>query len=248
MTRPWSDLERVRDLTRQGLTAPEIVGLTGVPRRTVDKWRRLGADVLEQRRRTAGDLVGCSCRNEIDPKAYVHLLGLYLGDGTLCSNGRFSLRLEIACDSSYPRLIEEAAAAVASVLPVRVNRRPRSGGCTYVTATSVHWRCLFPQHGPGLKHTRRIELVDWQRALVEAAPGQFVRGLLNSDGCRVVNRVKGGEYLRYQMANKSNDILELFEWACDLIGVRSTRSRIDIVSIARRESVEILEGVVGPKS
>lgn len=50
------------------------------------------------------------------------------------------------------------------------------------------------------------------------------------------------------MANKSNDILELFEWACDLIGVRSTRSRIDIVSVARRESVEILDGLVGPKS
>jgi hypothetical protein len=31
-------------------------------------------------------------------------------------------------------------------------------GCTEVASYSKHWICLFPQHGPGRKHDRRIEL------------------------------------------------------------------------------------------
>jgi len=38
------------------------------------------------------------------------------------------------------------------------------------------WPCLFPQHGPGRKHERKIELAPWQEAIVDREPEQFIRG------------------------------------------------------------------------
>lgn len=40
-------------------------------------------------------------------------------------------------------------------------------GCVEIALYSRHWPCLFPQHGPGRKHTRRIALEPWQQALVD---------------------------------------------------------------------------------
>jgi hypothetical protein len=55
------------------------------------------------------------------------------------------------------------------VLPNKVSRVTKAGeGCTEVSAYSKHWPCLFPQHGPGRKHERKIELTVWQQELVDA--------------------------------------------------------------------------------
>jgi hypothetical protein len=74
--------------------------------------------------------------------------------------------------------------------------------------------CLFPQHGPGRKHESAIELESWQEEIVGEFPGDFVRGLIPSDGYRGMNRVRrmvGGEekwyeYPRYLFVNRSADI------------------------------------------
>jgi hypothetical protein len=73
-----------------------------------------------------------------------------------------------------------------------------------------HWPCLFPQHGLGHKHERRIALVPWQQRIVDARPDQLVRGLIHSDGSRHINRIKHPkrtyEYVRYEFSNRSADI------------------------------------------
>jgi len=83
-------------------------------------------------------------------------------------------------------------------------------GCTTVQSLSKHWPCLLPQAGPGMKHTRVIQLADWPRKLLRAYPGLFVRGLFHSDGSRFVNRVtvagKTYSYPRYMFSNESKDI------------------------------------------
>jgi hypothetical protein len=70
--------------------------------------------------------------------------------------------------------------------------------------------CLIPQHGPGRKHERKIDLAEWQQAIVNREPEQLVRGLIHSDRCRVINRVvvNGKEYAypRYFFAQVSTDI------------------------------------------
>jgi hypothetical protein len=55
------------------------------------------------------------------------------------------------------------------------------------------------------------------------------------------------EYARYQFSNRSDDIRRLFTEACDMLGVRWRPWTRYHVSVARRESVEILDYFVGPK-
>ena len=62
---------------------------------------------------------------------------------------------------------------MAEVLPNRVSRTPKIG-CTEVSAYSKHWPCLFPQHGPGKKHERKIELTPWQQELVDRRATRWI--------------------------------------------------------------------------
>ena len=128
-----------------------------------------------------------------------------------------------------------------------------------VTAYNSHWPCLFPQHGPGRKHNRRIVLEPWQRRIVDTHPWEFIRGLFHSDGCRIANwttRLVGGErkryeYPRYFFTNRSTDILRLCCETLKNLGAewKVTRSGAHAfnISVARRASVALMDAHVGPK-
>jgi hypothetical protein len=116
---------------------------------------------------------------------------------------------------------------------------------------SKHWRCLFPQHGLGKKHLRRIELVDWQRQIVSDHPGALLRGLIHSDGCRFIACERRGHRVRYApryvFSNLSDDIKNIFCEACDRLDIHWTRSNAKSISIYRLSSVARLDEFVGPK-
>jgi hypothetical protein len=135
---------------------------------------------------------------------------------------------------------------MAEVLPNKVSRS-RKQGCTEVASYSKHWPCLFPQHGPGRKHERRIELTPWQQELVDLDPRPLIRGLLHSDGCRVLNWVNGTPYPRYHFTNVSADIRGIFGQACDQLGIEWRPNNRWTLSVARRGSVALLDQFVGPK-
>jgi hypothetical protein len=185
--------------------------------------------------------------------AYAYLLGIYLGDGCLTAHKRGVFRLEIALDGVYPGIVAECEAATSLVMPSnRVMVKPRAGDrAVDVTAYSKHWRCLFPQHGPRPKHHRRIELVDWQRAIADRYPHRLLRGLIHSDGCRVTNTVKHPKkaysYPRYQFSNRSADIRAIFSEYCDKLGIEWRQMNRHNISVARAESVARLDQFVGPK-
>ena len=113
----------------------------------------------------------------------------------------------------------------------------------------------FPQHGPGRKHMRKIELQPWQRTIVTAHPGRLARGLFHSDGYRGINRerahIPGGEhwyeYPRYLFSNESQDILRLCGEVLDQLGVAWRFSRRNAIPVARREAVARLDVFVGAK-
>jgi hypothetical protein len=188
--------------------------------------------------------------------AYAHLLGLYLGDGCVSALKKGVYSLRIACDDKYPRLIDEAAAAISAVYPSRRTYRVPSSGCTHVQSYWKHWPCLFPQHGHGRKHERRIRLAEWQQRIVDAYPGLFLRGLFNSDGCRITNwttrmvdgAAKRYEYPRYMFSNESADIIRLCTESLDLLGIAWRLPRRNMLSVARKEAVAALDLHVGPKS
>jgi len=125
-----------------------------------------------------------------------------------------------------------------------------------LVATSPAWTLAFPQHGAGKKHERAIALVGWQQHLVDRFPKQFLRGLIHSDGSRVVNRFQlklasGSReyaYPRYFFTNLSADIQRLFCESCERLGIRWTRSSYKNISVADRRSVALLDSFVGSKS
>jgi hypothetical protein len=164
--------------------------------------------------------------------------------------------LRITCADVWPGVMADCVQAIRALRPNNtVSRLPRQG-CTCVTARWKHWPCLFPQHGPGMKHTRPIVLEPWQEELVATHTGEFLRGLFHSDGCRVVNwaprtspdGASRYEYARWLFSNKSTDILDLCSASLHRLGIAHRFPRPDTISVARREAVAALDLVVGPKS
>jgi hypothetical protein len=184
-------------------------------------------------------------------EAYGYLLGLYLGDGCISRGPHGQAVLRIACANAWPGLLALAGNALSSVSPNRVFFVARDG-CTSVEGHWKHWLCLFPQHGPGKKHERPIVLAGWQRDLIEADPRPLLRGLFHSDGCRCMNKVtvngKAYAYPRYFFSNNSTDIMAICQWALDLQGVVWRMNNPHSLSVAKANSVAILDSFIGPKS
>jgi hypothetical protein len=87
-------------------------------------------------------------------------------------------------------------------------------------------------------------LEPWQRDIVHRHPEDFIRGCLESDGCRHRRLVNGRDYPAYAFRNRSVDILGLFTAACDRVGLRWRQATREIISIARRADVAKLDAVM----
>jgi hypothetical protein len=242
-----------------GINDCEIGRRLGIPRGTVRSWRHgLNSGSGGRTKSWSGkrDVTCFRCNHGwVDEEAYAYLLGVYLGDGWIRAGPREVFQLRITCDLRYPGIINEIATHIVIVRGVdRVGFASRVG-CVDVNAYWKHWPCLFPQHGPGRKHERRIELAPWQRLIVAAHPRALVRGLIHSDGNRHVNQVtrtlsfgsRSYRYPRYIFTNASTDILAIFTNALNVLGVHWTQMTARDVSVARGDHVAFLDSFVGPK-
>jgi len=89
-------------------------------------------------------------------------------------------------------------------------------------------------------------LTDWQQMLVDRRPGQLVRGLIHSDGCRFQNSGTNWSWPRYSFSQVSDDIRTVFCDACDRLGLHWTEARTTIY-VSRKRDVAILDEFIGPK-
>jgi hypothetical protein len=235
-------------LSSSGMSDYAVARETGISRITVFNWRH-GKPSLQPKP------VRSDWRPD-NPRTYSYLLGVYLGDGCLVRTGASSWRLVVVLDQRYPGVVDEVSRAMRAIgrSPLVVRDRP---GAKSVEASSPVWPAAFPQHGPGRKHLRKIELVGWQREITHAHPKELLRGLIHSDGCRCINRFKTKlpsgrvaeyEYPRYFFTNLSEDIRGIFCEHCDLLGIRWTQSNHRNISVSHRRSVALLDGFVGPKA
>lgn len=245
--------EAVRHLLGTGLSDHEIAARTGVPRATVQRWRLRGFPKPAPRQATEIRPQGWSARRR---EICAYLLGLYLGDGYVGTHER-SHSLVIACDAKYPDLLDLAHNAVAEFCPKRPAIQSVKGTNGVRVVSYWHaWPLFFPQHGPGSKLDRKIELVGWQEEIVEEQPEAFIRGLIHSDGSRCLNTFTVGlkdgprkySYPRYFFTNYSADIQRIFCDACDRLGIRWSRSNWRNISVSHRRSVALLDEFVGPKT
>jgi len=238
---------RALDLLRQG-TLSQVSRETGISRAALREWRDgiCGS--------TPAGCPRCSA-SSLAPEAYAALLGYYLGDGCLSRAHRY-FTLRVSCDEVYPAIADDVAEVIEEVRPGARVFRVAAPGTIVIQAHWKHWPCLFPQHGPGRKHERPIVLEAWQRTIVEAHPGPFLRGLFHSDGSRVRNwatrevagELKRYDYPRWQFTNVSLDIRELCCWALDLADVPWRQSNRHHISVSTRAGVARLDELIGLKA
>jgi hypothetical protein len=246
MAHPVEVVSRSLELAAEGRSATDVARLVGVPRATVRDWMYGKVP----RRGVRGGCARCGGVHDLRglPRAYVFLLGMYLGDGCLSAHRRGVFKLRISLDARYPMIVDECRDATRAVVPrSRVNIVDNRTWFE-LYSYSKSWPCLFPQHGPGKKHERRIVLTSWQLALVSQRPDLLLRGLLHSDGCRFTNTGRGGwSHPRYAFANLSPDIRAIFCATCDLLGLRWTASGDKTIYVSRKDDVALLDLFVGPK-
>jgi hypothetical protein len=255
---PATVAEALRLRDDEGLGARRVAARLGLPIATVRDWHTGKLPAHSQ----AGAGPHCPrCGqdehrfHELD-RGYVYLLGLYLGDGTISSHRRKVSKLRITLDVKYPRIVDECADAMSSTMPSSsVGRVLKPSNCFEVYSYSRAWSCLFPQHGPGPKHMRRIWLAEWQQRLAECWPEALIRGLIQSDGCRFINTGSGGwRHPRYVFTNVSSDIASIFCTACDCSGLHwtaaypSDETRAIAIYVSRVDDVARMDEFVGPKA
>jgi hypothetical protein len=232
------------DLIASGHSLNSVSRNLGVSRAAIREWRD-----------GAGRVVDEPCPAPVTPSAaYAALLGFYLGDGCISWHPR-TYCLRIACDEMLPAIVQDVLCCVRAVHPERRTYRVKGPGVIVVQSYWKHWPCLFPQHGPGRKHQRTLEMAGWQREIVERYPADFLRGLFHSDGCRVNNwatRIVDGqkkryEYPRWQFVNESADIMRWCGETLDLVEIPWRQTNRRTLSVSRREAVAELDALIGLK-
>jgi hypothetical protein len=254
--RPQSTVDSALRASDEGMPDKDNAALHGVAVKTIRRWRRL----YQRRGLPRGQAhLGAPCPRcdaaPLDGGAFAELFGWYLGDGHISLGRRGVYNLHIYNDVQYVEDNEHIKDLMRRVKPMGRPHTRLVPGCVVTTVSWKHWPCLFPQHGPGRKHERRLVMADWQREVVEEHPGDFLRGLFHSDGARVRNwatRVVAGElkrydYPRWQFVNMSPEILGWCTEALDLVGVEWRRSNHKTISVSRRESVALLDALIGLK-
>lgn len=252
--RPLTEFELAMELVRSGMNDCAIGREMGIPRETVRDWRHKAETGWRpgEGRTTASRRPDESCpicgSAELDGWHYAYLLGQYLGDGYLSEHARKVFKLRISLNLRYLGIVSDCIQAIVAVRGYDNVGFVERIGCVEAYSFWKHWICLFPQHGRGRKHERKIDLVGWQEDIVAQYPDRLLRGLIHSDGWRGINRVNATDYPRYQFTNNSEDIRGIFCQACDRFGVSWKQMKWNVISIARAPDVLKLDLVVGPKA
>jgi len=256
------EYRQILELWEQGMPKKRIAITLGIPRATVrDCIERYGSVAgleanIERASRSTPDHVLERISNPENvevQQAYAYVLGIYLGDGYIAKNKRVYF-LRIALGDCYPNIINLCAAKLQILLPENKVRVFHSKQGNYVEVICIHkfWPEILVQNSSALKHTRKIELADWQQKIVETYTLEFFRGLYHSDGSRFSNIVKGTDYPRYQFTNLSPDIRRMFCEACDRLGIHWTEKarhgKTTDIFISKRKDVAYLDSVIGPKT
>ncbi|HZJ04185.1 MAG TPA: transcriptional regulator [Nocardioidaceae bacterium] len=192
----------------------------------------------------------------LDRGPYAELLGWYLGDGHISLGRRGVYALHIYNDLKYVDLNAHVQELMRRVKP---NSRPHTRimpGCLNTTVSWKHWPCLFPQHGPGRKHERKLTLEPWQREIIQLHPADFLRGLFHSDGCRfnnwatrtVAGEKKRYEYGRWMFTNNSMDIQDWCKESLDLLEIPWRQPYWKTIAVSTGAGVARLDELIGRKS
>lgn len=223
------------ELIAQGVNDCEISRRIGVPRATIRDWRR---PRYVPRGPAPETCIRCwrpSPRIRFSSADYAEFLALYLGDGCISEHPR-TQRLRIALDKKYPQIIADASDLLDRCFPDNSVDQVDSIGGVYVSLYCAHLACLLPQHGPGRKHDRAIELEDWQSEILVEEPWPFIRGCIRTDGCAFINRTdvhrdEPYEYLS-TTSRTSRPTSSIYSWRLAIVSESSTERRSAVLAVS----------------
>ena len=134
----------------------------------------------------------------------------------------------------------------------------RVRGARRVYASHPSWFEAFPQHGPGRKHTREIELAELAEKAharppggIAARPRPLGRGTRASTASRRGSRAGASPNTRTSATSSRTTqriSRRIFCEHCELLDIRWTQSSFKNISVAHRDSVARLDEFIGPKS
>jgi hypothetical protein len=244
------------ELIAQGKTPLEASIIKGIKRRTIYGW-------LSGKRKSKEKFIGStfeSIEDRIDVfhtklndhefrSKYSYLLGQYLGDGHIIKTPR-SYKLSIYTTAKYLSIIDDVVDSMNVVVGRLVNMVSKRG-CTDVHVYSNVLPNIFPQHGPGKKHNRNVELTSWQKDNLDHA--SLLKGLFHSDGCYYYSQKA---YI-YNFVNCSLDIIKIYESCLIALGIEyktytrkvslSRKTQLYKVVVTKKEDVIKMYGIVGEK-
>jgi hypothetical protein len=193
--------------------------------------------------------------NKIKQKAYSFILAVYLGDGYISTYKTFRApKLCFSNDKKYIKNTQEWVEKLQILFPDnKVNIYPkRNGNCYMIQVYSKKILDLFPQHGIGKKHTRKIRLKTWQNNIVKKYPEEFIRGCIQSDGSIYEQTIKNYKYKNYCFVNKSKDITMLFILALSLKGINKSlyynkARQLFVIQNFNKDQIKILNKIIPSK-
>lgn len=200
--------------------------------------------------------------NEDQKRAYSYILGFYLGDGCLGhtkKNSR-SKTFMITNQASFLNMNKLITDSLQLIFPNKKIKHyyRKNSDCVNIMVSAISLEELFP-HGKGTKHTRKIELKEWQESICDEYPEQLIKGLIESDGCRF-KPVRKYDYTVYQFTNASKDIHHILQKFCDKLKLDYTfrtnksternekRATVYLTCFSKKEIVEKLDSFIGIKS
>lgn len=164
--RTYEEYQEILELWEYGLNKKQIAVLMGIPRPTVrdcinryESLEGLADSPTAKKNQDIQSIVNSWSQEQ--RYWYSYLLAVYLGDGYICLT-RKTFRLRVACDSKYPNIIQRISTAIHQFCPQNsINIvKVKNSRSIEVVCSSNSWPQLFPQHGVGEKHTRRILTIE----------------------------------------------------------------------------------------
>lgn len=260
--RTYQEYIKVKELKDKGLSKSQISREMNIPRGTISEWilygfcpRAFSENGLKTNRYEEINIENYFITEELQ-KAYSHILAVYLSDGYIdkMPHKKDVYRIRFFNDRKYPINTEEWRSNLNALLPKNkcTTRQQEKANCDFVVCYSKYLPILFPQHGPGMKHTRKLELTDWQKKIIQKYPEQFIRGCFQSDGCIYQHNSGKYSYKKYNYVNKSSDIMDFFLFACECVGIKkekylSPKRQVFVAQNFSKEDIDILEKIISIK-
>jgi hypothetical protein len=236
---------KAQQLKNQGLNNSEISKILNIPRPTISGWFNTKLKLRKK------DVYTLNPKNFIIENnlqnTYSYILGLYLGDGYI-NKIKNSYRLRIFNTVEYKLLNKFIINQLGLLFPN--NKIGYTDFKTYLSICVYSNKSipfLFPQHGKGRKHKRKIYLHNWQKEII--SDKYLLMGLFHSDGCFYYRKVNSIIYPAYCFINESNDIHKIFQNCCDKLNVKYTYAlKPKRTNIYKKNDVECLLTLIGTKS